>query len=172
MPSSAVDKYLAGYPPHLILQVRQLLEQQPLANVLRAKYPHAHAVRSDAALYGYVQQLKGAYLRTASPLGKVMFDSRLSILKQVLGTNARISRVQGAKLKAKSEIRVAALFREMPEPFLRMIVAHELAHLKEREHDKAFYQLCRHMAPDYFQLEFDLRAYLCLLETTGQPLWG
>ena len=129
-------------------------------------------MRRDAALYGYVQQLKGAYLRTASPLGKVMFDSRLSILKQVLGTNARISRVQGVKLKAKSEIRVAALFREMPEPFLRMIVAHELAHLKEREHDKAFYQLCRHMAPDYFQLEFDLRAYLCLLETTGQPLWG
>jgi len=172
MPSSAVDKYLAGYPPHLILQVRQLLEQQQLANVLRAKYPHAHAVRSDAALYGYVHQLKGAYLRTASPLGKVMFDSRLSILKQVLGTNSRISRVQGAKLKAKSEIRVAALFREMPEPFLRMIVAHELAHLKEREHDKAFYQLCRHMVPDYFQLEFDLRAYLCLLETTGQPLWG
>ena len=172
MPSSAVDKYLAGYPPHLILQVRQLLEQQQLANVLRAKYPHAHAVRSDAALYGYVQQLKGVYLRTASPLGKVMFDSRLSILKQVLGTNSRISRVQGTKLKAKSEIRVAALFREMPEPFLRMIVAHELAHLKEREHDKAFYQLCRHMVPDYFQLEFDLRAYLCLLETTGQPLWG
>ena len=93
MPSSAVDKYLAGYPPHLILQVRQLLEQQQLANVLRAKYPQAHAVRSDAALYGYVQQLKGAYLRTASPLGKVMFDSRLSILKQVLGTNSRISRV-------------------------------------------------------------------------------
>ena len=129
-------------------------------------------MRRDAALYGYVQQLKGAYLRTASPLGKVMFDSRLSILKQVLGTNSRISRVQGAKLKAKSEIRVAALFREMPEPFLRVIVAHELAHLKEREHDKAFYQLCRHMVPDYFQLEFDLRAYLCLLETTGQPLWG
>ena len=172
MPSSAVDKYLAGYPPHLILQVRQLLEQQQLANVLRAKYPHAHAVRSDAALYGYVQQLKGEYLRTAGPLGKVMFDSHLCILKQVLGTNSRISRVQGAKLKAKSEIRVAALFREMPEPFLRMIVAHELAHLKEREHDKAFYQLCRHMVPDYFQLEFDLRAYLCLLETTGQPLWG
>lgn len=84
-------------------------------------YPHAHAVRSDAALYGYVQQPARAYLRTASPLGKVMFDSRLSILKQVLGTNSRISRVQGAKLKAKSEIRVAALFREMPEPFLRMI---------------------------------------------------
>ena len=164
--------YLAGYAPSLQQKVRDWLQAGKAAEWLLRKYPQAHAVRSDAALYGYVQQLKGAYLRTASPLGKVMFDSRLSILKQVLGTNSRISRVQGAKLKAKSEIRVAALFREMPEPFLRMIVAHELAHLKEREHDKAFYQLCRHMVPDYFQLEFDLRAYLCLLETTGQPLWG
>ncbi|WP_410733789.1 YgjP-like metallopeptidase domain-containing protein [Citrobacter portucalensis] len=25
-----------------------------------------------------------------------------------------------------------------------MIVVHELAHLKEKEHDKAFYQLCCH----------------------------
>ena len=45
-----------------------------------------------------------------------------------------------------------------------MIVVHELAHLKEREHDKAFYQLCTHMAPDYHQLEFDLRLYLTQLE--------
>ncbi len=41
-----------------------------------------------------------------------------------------------------------------------MIVVHELAHLKEREHDKAFYQLCAHMEPDYHQLEFDCRVYL------------
>jgi len=41
-----------------------------------------------------------------------------------------------------------------------MIVVHELAHLKERNHDKAFYQLCQHMEPDYHQLEFDCRVYL------------
>jgi predicted metal-dependent hydrolase len=41
---------------------------------------------------------------------------------------------------------------------------HELAHLKELEHDKAFYQLCTHMAPDYHQLEFDTRLYLTHLE--------
>jgi hypothetical protein len=49
--------------------------------------------------------------------------------------------VQGSKLKSKREIRVANLFREMPPEFLRMIAVHELAHLKEREHHKAFYQL-------------------------------
>jgi hypothetical protein len=45
-----------------------------------------------------------------------------------------------------------------------MIVVHELAHLKEFEHNKAFYQLCTHMVPDYHQLEFDLRLYLTHLE--------
>ena len=63
------------------------------------------------------------------------------------------------------EIRVAGVFREAPEAFLRMIVVHELAHLKERQHDKAFYQLCEHMEPAYHQLEFDLRLYLTLLDT-------
>jgi len=33
-------------------------------------------------------------------------------------------------------------------------------HLKERDHDKAFYQLCQHMEPNYHQLEFDCRVYL------------
>ena len=41
---------------------------------------------------------------------------------------------------------------------------HELAHLREKSHDKAFYQLCTHMAPDYHQLEFDLRLYLTHLD--------
>jgi len=49
-----------------------------------------------------------------------------------------------------------------------MIVVHELAHLKEAEHDKSFYQLCTHMAPDYHQLEFDLRLYLTHLDA-GPP---
>jgi predicted metal-dependent hydrolase len=35
-----------------------------------------------------------------------------------------------------------------------------LAHLRVRDHDKAFYQLCQHMLPDYHQLEFDLRLWL------------
>ena len=164
--------YLSGFPEPLIAQVRQLIAQERLAELLLKKYPDAHGVRTDTALYDYVQQLKGEHLRNAGPVGKVMFDSKLNLLGQVLGTHTRVSRVQGAKLKSKNEIRVAALFRETPAPFLRMIVVHELAHLKEREHDKAFYQLCQYMEPDYFQLEFDLRTYLCWLEITGKPLWA
>jgi predicted metal-dependent hydrolase len=45
-----------------------------------------------------------------------------------------------------------------------MIVVHELAHLKVREHDKAFHALCVHMAPDYHQLEFDVRLWLTARE--------
>jgi predicted metal-dependent hydrolase len=41
-----------------------------------------------------------------------------------------------------------------------MIVVHELAHLKGREHDKAFYALCTHMEPAYHQLDFDVRLWL------------
>lgn len=169
--STSPFRTLLGYPPPLVAEVRQLIEQGLLAGVLLGKYPHAHAVRTDSALYDYVQQIKSEKLRTAGPLGKVVFDSTMRAARQVLGTNTRISRVQGAKLKSKNEVRIAALFREMPLEFLRMIVVHELAHLKEPGHDKAFYQLCLHMEPDYHQIEFDLRAYLCLLEVSGQALW-
>lgn len=163
--------YLAGYPAALVEQVRQLIAQDRLADLLLKKYPLAHAVRTDKALYDYVLALKGEYLRNAGQLSKVAFDGKLHVLHNALGTHTSISRVQGSKLRSKREIRVAAVFKEMPEEFLRMIVVHELAHLKEREHDKAFYQLCLHMEPDYHQLEFDLRAYLSYFEVAGKSLW-
>lgn len=53
-----------------------------------------------------------------------------------------------------------------------MIVVHELAHMKQRNHDKAPYQLRLHMEPEYGQLEFDLRVYLTYLEADGAGLWG
>jgi len=164
-------KYLTGYPPTLIEEVQRLLAEGRLGELLLRKYPERHGVRTDKALYDYVHELKGDYLRNAGPLSKVAFDSKLHIINNALGTHTSITRVQGDKLKAKREIRVSTLFKEMPGEFLRMIVVHELAHTKERAHDKAFYQLCQHMEADYFQLEFDLRAYLCHLEAGGRPLW-
>jgi predicted metal-dependent hydrolase len=172
MRPKAATNYLAGYPEPLVAQVRQLIEQDKLADILRQKYPQAHAVRTDKALYDYVQELRYEHLRNAAQLSKVMFDNKLHVIRNALGTHTSVSRVQGAKLKTKREIRVASVFREMPPEFLRMIVVHELAHLREFEHNKAFYQLCLHMAPDYPQLEFDLRVYLSHLEATGQPLWA
>jgi len=56
----------------------------------------------------------------------------------------------------------------MPEEFLRMIVVHELAHLREKQHNKAFYNLCLHMESDYHQLEFDTRLYLTYADIAGK----
>ncbi len=163
--------YLSGYPVSLVSQVQSLIEQERLAEWLLQRYPQAHDVRTDRVLYDYVLELKNSYLRNAGQLSKVVFDSKIHVIKNALGTHTTVSRVQGAKLKTKREIRVAVVFKEMPPEFLRMIVVHELAHMKEREHDKAFYQLCMNMEPDYAQSEFHLRAYLTYLEAGGEPLW-
>jgi predicted metal-dependent hydrolase len=165
-------RYLRAYPDHVLDQVRRLIDDGKLAEHLLRRYPDAHAVRTDKALYAYVQELKDDYLRNAEPVAKVGFDSKIGIVQQALGLHTAISRVQGSKLKAKHEIRVGSVFRDAPPEFLRMIVVHELAHLKEKQHDKAFYKLCCWMEPDYHQFEFDLRLYLTLLELTGERLWG
>ncbi|GHA83935.1 YgjP-like metallopeptidase domain-containing protein [Cognatilysobacter bugurensis] len=157
-------KYLAGYPPHVLARVQALIEQGLLGKVLADRYDQTHAIRSDGQLYEYVQALKERHLRQSVPLGKVVYDSKLQVMKHALGTHTTISRVQGDRLRTSREIRIATVFRDAPAEFLKMIVVHELAHLKEAEHDKSFYRLCTHMAPDYHQLEFDLRLYLTHLD--------
>ena len=164
--------YLAAYPEPLRAQVAQLIAHGKLAGLLRSRYPQAHAVRTDKALYAFVQDLKDRYLRNAEPVAKVAYDSKIQVIQHALGLHTAISRVQGSRLKAKHEIRIATVFRDGPPEFLRMIAVHELAHLKEKQHDKAFYQLCCRMEPHYHQFEFDLRLYLTHLATAGARLWG
>ena len=164
-------KFLQGYPESVVAQIETLLDSGRLGEWLGNKYPQGHTVRTDRALYDYVQDLRQQYLRGADPVNKVAFDSKLHVVQHALGTHTTISRVQGSKLKAKREIRVASLFKDAPPEFLRMIVVHELAHVRERAHDKAFYQLCTYMEPAYHQLEFELRVYLTHLEASGARLW-
>lgn len=165
-------KYLAGYPPDVLARVQDLLARDQLAAFLQRRYEGGHDIRSDRSLYDYVVGLKNEFMRSSEPLAKAVYDGKLHVIHNALGTHTAISRVQGGKLKAKREIRVAALFRELPLPFLRMIVAHELAHLKEKDHDKAFYQLCTRMEPHYHQIEFDLRLVLTHRDGGGVPLWN
>jgi predicted metal-dependent hydrolase len=153
-------KYLQAYPATLQDKVRQLIAQQRLGEHLAKRYPDRHPVQSDKALYAYTMELKQQHLKNAPGIDKVLYDSKLDVVQRALGLHTAISRVQGSKLKAKKEIRVAALFKAAAPEFLQMIVVHELAHLKEYDHNKAFYQLCTYMLPDYHQLEFDLRVYL------------
>ena len=156
--------YLHGYGPDLQAEARALIARGALGESLRRRYPDAHDVRTDPALYAYVDALKSRHMRNVPAIAKIAYDPRLHVVMNALGTQTTVSRVQGGRLKAKREIRIASLFKEVPAAFLKMIVVHELAHLKESTHDKAFYALCRHMEPDYFQLELDLRLWLTAQE--------
>lgn len=130
-------------------------------------HPDTHNITTDKALYEYVNELKTKYLKRAV-LNKVAFDGKVSQVHNALGIHGIRKRVQGNKIKSKKEIKISNLFKKVPEEFLKMIVVHELAHFKEKVHDKAFYKLCAHMYPEYEQAEFHLRLYLLHLEVFGE----
>lgn len=161
--------YLSGYPPTLLARVHALIDAGQLLESVLRRYPEGHEVKTDRALYDYVNELKSRHMKNAPALAKVRYEPRLHIVQNALGMHTTVSRVQGSRLKARREILVASLFKQAPAPFLRMIVVHELAHLKEREHDRAFYSLCLHMEPDYHQLELDTRLWLTALELPPGP---
>lgn len=161
-------RYFSNYSQHLKDQVLQLVEQNSLADYLLNKYPTTHPFVNDKSLREYALSIKNQYIKKSSPLSQVIYDPKIHVINNALGLHTFVSRVQGNKLKSKNEIRVSDIFRESPEAFLRMIVVHELAHLKEKEHNKAFYNLCCHMSSDYHQLEFDMRLYLTQLALNGE----
>lgn len=160
-------KYLTGYPAETIAQVTQIISDNRLADILLKRYPEAHQIRSDKQLYEYALSLKNQYMSKAQPLSRASYDAKIKVIQHALGQHHYISRLQGSKLKTVNEIKIASLFRIVPEAFLKMIVVHELAHFKEKEHNKSFYQLCRHMEPNYHQYEFDLRLYLTHMDLHG-----
>jgi len=160
-------RYLSHYPAHLQNDIAKLIEKKQLGDWLRSRYPNLHNYNNNDTLRQYAINIKNHYMKKTNPLSKVVFDNKLHIVKHALGLHTYISRVQGSKLKSKHELRISALFKHTPEPFLNMIVVHELAHLKEKQHNKAFYQLCQHMQPNYHQIEFDVRVYLTELAVSG-----
>jgi len=161
-------KYLEHYNETVKSQVITLIQNEKLSDFLLQKYPKPHTYKTDKTLYQYTLEIKNSYLKKSQPLSKVIYDGKIHVINNALGMHTFASRVQGSKLKSKNEIRVASMFKNTPEAFLRMIIVHELAHLKEKEHNKAFYKLCIHMEPDYHQLEFDTRLYLTCLDHFGK----
>lgn len=165
--------FLQSYALELRQQVAAMLQRPDgVAQWLLQRHPEAHDLRSDKALYAYVDVLKQQYLRKAGMLSSVAYDSKIHVVRNALGLHTRRYVVQGGRTNARHEIRIAAMFKYAPEPFLKMITVHELAHLREPDHDKAFYSLCCHMEPSYHQLEFEVRVYLTHLERGGARLWG
>lgn len=167
MISKPTLKYLLHYPLEVQVKVHELIGRGGLGAWLRERYPLPPEVSNDRALYQYVMDLKSRHLKTAPPLSKICFDDKIAVLRHSLGQHAYVTRVQGKKLKAKNEIRIASLFKVTPPEFLRMVVVHELAHLRERQHGPAFYQLCCHMEPSYHDYEFGLRLYLTQRDLEG-----
>ncbi len=160
-------KYLASYPTDIKDKIQLMLDNDTLKTFLLQKYPQPHQIYNDKALREYVMDIKNTYLKKSTPLSQIKYDDKIHVINNALGLHTYVSRVQGNKLKSKNELRVGSVFKVSPEPFLNMIVVHELAHLKEKDHNKAFYKLCEHMLPNYHQLEFELRVYLTQLELKG-----
>ena len=160
-------RYLSGYPEKTLLQVRRLIDEERLEAHLAARYQGLHERKSNKQLFEFVKELKRHHLRTAPPVSKAVYDDRLMAVEHALGLHTFSSKAHGGKLRARSEIRIAGVFRSAPEAFLRMIVVHELAHLREKDHSKAFYRMCETMEPEYHQLEFDTRLFLTAKELGG-----
>lgn len=157
-------RYLGGYSEKTQAQVRRLIEEGRLEAHLAARYQGVHDRTTNKQLFAFVGELKRHYMRTAPPVAKAFYDDRLMAVEHALGLHTFSSKAHGGKLRARSEIRIAGVFRAAPEPFLRMIVVHELAHLREKDHSKAFYRMCETMEPEYHQLEFDTRLFLTAKE--------
>ncbi len=158
-------KYLEHYSARVREQVRSLIASGRLGEAIRERYPHQpHAIRTNQALYERTMAIKREFMASSPPLSKVGYCDKIATLNHALGLHTHATRVQGSKLKTKSEVRVATVFKRAPLEFLDLVVVHELAHLRERDHDKPFYRLCCHMQPDYHQIEFDMRMWLTWIE--------
>lgn len=155
--------YFLHYPDALQAQIHQLIDDDKrLISYFENKYPQAHDFKSDKLLLDYTNEFKQRYLKNTPRLDSVGYKKQADLVKNALGTHTFQKQQHGGKLKAKHHIAIAQQLKEAPEALLRCLVVHELAHFKEYDHNKAFYQLCCHMTPDYHQLELDLRLFLVL----------
>ncbi len=166
-----MSKYIQHYPESLKNQVAELIDNNQLGKYLLKKYPVCHEIKNDSQLYTYAQDLKKQTMKQSAPLKQISFDGKLSASHAALGLNTHRVQNHGKKLKTIKSIKIASLFRTVPEPFLKMIVGHELAHIREMEHNKPFYKLCEHIVPSYSEIELDLRLYLTLKEL-GEDIYS
>jgi hypothetical protein len=81
-------KYLAGCRPHIQARVHELILQGQLGAMLADRYGRQHSVRNDSQLYAYVQALKDRHLHKSVPSGKMIYDSKLQVMKHALGGGA------------------------------------------------------------------------------------
>src|SRR3546814_19531008 len=94
---TTIARYLGGYPLSMRDDVARLIVANKLAPYLARKYPQRHALQSDAALYDYTLELQQNYLRSQSPLQKLIWQNKLDGMPKVQGLPPAGSRGQGAR---------------------------------------------------------------------------
>lgn len=152
----------SGYSDEVISFVNELIQSNKIKSYIESKYPETHNITTDKALFSYAQELRKYYMKNSPPIHKVSFDKDINRVYKALGLNLTISKTHGRKTKTRNEIKIASIFKKAPKDFLRMIIIHEIAHLKVKDHDKKFYNLCSNMEYNYHELEFDLRLFLLM----------
>lgn len=160
---SEYARYFNGYPQTVVEQALQLIAENKLSHYLVKKYPNAHTITTDKLLYNYATDLKKRYVKNAPPFGRAAFKKQGDMVTNALGTHTY--RMQGKT--RKHDLAINSDLLHAPEPLLKALVVHELAHFKEKDHNKSFYQLCCYMEPQYHQLELDLRLF-CVAVAMGE----
>ena len=163
-------QYFQGYSEDIKIQVEKLINNGKVKNYLLSKYPRSHEIKSDKLLYEYANEIRKMYMRNTPPLSKVMYEKQKELVQSALGTHSFVSRNHGGKLKSKHEIRISSALINAPKEMLELLVVHELAHFKEKDHNKSFYKLCENMLSEYHQIELDLRLFL-VLNDQGEVLY-
>lgn len=164
-------KYLSGYNEDLIKQVDFIIKSNKLGEVLTKKYKTKHSITNDKVLYNLAVDIKNQYMKNSKMPNRVYYDNKIETLNNALGLHSYIPIIHGKKIKVINDIKISTNFKNMPYEFLYNVLIHEIAHLKEKEHNKAFYNLCQNMSPEYFQIDFDLRLYLTYLDLYKKSLW-
>ncbi len=164
-------KYLKHYPDNIKEAVNRLYKEEKLGVYLKSRYNEVF-VSKDKELYILAKEIKDIYLKKQKLPERILFDSKIELTNQALGLHSFIPVKQGKKIKRLNEIKISSRFKKMSKEFLLNVLVHELCHLKEKEHNKAFYNLCTNIKEDYFQVELDLRIYLTYLDIYKKPLWN
>lgn len=164
-------KYLKSYPKDISEAVKNLILEDKLAFYLKNKYKNINTYKKDRDLYLLAKEIKNKHMKNEKLPEKIFYDNKIELSHQALGLHTYLAIKQGKKYKAKNEIKISARFKELPYEFLENILIHELCHLKEKEHNKAFYKLCKNINSKYFEVELDIRIYLTYIDVYKDKLW-
>lgn len=164
-------KYLRGYSDNIIMSVKKLVDTDKLGLYLKNKYKNVNNCKKDKELYNLAKEIKDKYMKKQKLPEKIFYDNKIELSNQALGLHSYIPVKHGKKYKMKNEIKISSRFKNLPYEFMENVLIHELCHLKEKNHNKAFYNLCRNIDDRYFEKDLDIRIYLTYVDIYKDNLW-